>query len=40
MTKQSRMASDLQRIVIQLLLCFCCAVIVNLNKTGCIWFIQ
>ena len=39
-TKQSCMHSDLQWIVIQLLLCSCCTVVVNVDVTGCIWFIQ
>ena len=39
-TKQSCMHSDLQWIVIQLLLCTCCTVVVNVDVTGCIGFIQ
>ena len=33
-------ASDLQWIVIQLLLCTCCTVVVNVDVTDCIGFIQ
>ena len=39
-TKQSCMHSDLQWIVIQLLLCSCCTVVVNVDVTGSIGFIQ
>jgi len=34
------MHSDLQWIVIQLLLCSCCTVVVNVDVAGCISFIQ
>jgi len=34
------MHSDLQRIVIQLLLCSCFTVVVNVDVTSCIGFIQ
>ena len=39
-TKQSCMHSDLQWIVIKLLLCTCCTVVVNVDVAGCISFIQ
>jgi len=32
--------SDLQWVAVQLLLCSCCIVVVNVDKTGCTGFIQ
>jgi hypothetical protein len=39
-TKQSHMHSDLHWIVIQLLLCSCCTVVVNVDVTDCnVWYV-